>query len=203
MNIFENFRLLKENMENERWIIEAFNFEYKTTKYIVLVKLYLENEDRPKFALLKTEFLKENNFEENLTVAVNTNRFIIEVKTLREFFGIGYSENLGDILRQFYKYFSNFIPTTLNRSKTTHLQLAMLDSLSKSDSEDPNKKYCYGIKRNPKGELRTIYNDNKTKILRPKLYKAFENDNTISFCYTKDSLKEKTDEDIILNFSKR
>lgn len=203
MAIFENFRLLKESMQNEGWIIEAFAFQYKTTNYIVLVKLYMENENRPKYALLKTEFIKEGNFEESLTVPVNINGFIIDAKTLRNFFGIEYSENLGNILQQFNKYFSEFIPNEVNITKPDSLIQPILNSLSKSDSEAPEKRYCFNVKRNPKGELRTIYNDNKTKILRPKLYKTFEKEKTISFCYSKDILNEKTDEEILLNFSKR
>ncbi|WP_341908386.1 DUF6037 family protein [Fluviicola taffensis] len=203
MAIFENFRLLKESMQNEGWIIDAFAFQYKTTNYIVLVKLYMENENRPKYALLKTEFLKESNFANRLIVPVNINGFMIETKILRNFFAIEYSENLGNILQQFNEYFSKFIPVEVNISKPDSLIQPMLNSLSKSDSEDPEKRYCFKVKRNPKGELRTVYNDNKTKILRTKLYETFEKEKTISFCYSKDILTEKTDEEILLNFSKR
>lgn len=203
MAIFDNFRLLKESMQNEGWIIEAFVFEYKAINYIVLAKLYMENENKPKYTLLKTEFLKENNFEESLIVPVNANGFIIDAKTLRDFFGIEYSKNLGNILQQFSAYFSEFIPTRVNISKPDSLIQPILNSLSKSDSENPNKRYCFSVKRNPKGELRTIYNDNKTKILRPKLYHKFEKEKTISFCYSENISNEKTDEDILVNFSKR
>jgi len=203
MAIFDNFRVLKENMQRERWVIEAFTFEYKAINYVVLVKLYQENKNRPKYALLETEFLKENKFENSLIIPVNVTGFMIDTKTLREFFAIEYSKNLGDILQQFTKYFSNFIPTKINLKKSDSLLQSIHISLSISDSEDPNKKYCFNIKRNPLGELRTLYNDNKTRILRPNLYDKFANERTISFCYTKDADKEKSDNEIILNFSKR
>ena len=203
MAIFENFRLLKEDMQNEGWIIEAFAFNFKTINYVVLVKLYLENEKKPKYGLLKTEFLKESFFEKSLEIPVNVNGFIIKPKVFREFFEIEYSKNLGDILKQFNEYFSNFIPTHINNSKPDNLIYPILISLSKSDSEDPSKKYCFSVKRNTKNELRTLYNDNKTRILRPKLYNRFEKENTISFCFSKEITKEKTDEEIIFNFSKR
>ena len=203
MAIFDNFRLLKENMQSEGWVIEAFTFEYKTVNYVVLVKLYHENKNRPKYALLETEFFKENHFENSLIIPVNVNGFIIDIKTLRDFFDIEYSKNIGDILQQLTKYFSNFIPTKINLKKSDSLLQSILISLSKSDSEDPNKKYCFNIKRNPIGELRTLYNDNKTRILRPNLYAKFANERTISFCYTKETDKEKSDNEIILNFGKR
>jgi hypothetical protein len=56
-------------------------------------------------------------------------------------------------------------------------------SLSKSDLEDPNKKYCSGVKRNPKDYSRSNFNDNKTRLLRTNLYKYFKDDKTISFCF--------------------
>ncbi len=42
--IFENFKLLKNDMEKNGWIIEAFNFNFKSIEYIILVKLYLKHE---------------------------------------------------------------------------------------------------------------------------------------------------------------
>ena len=83
----------------------------------------------------------------------------------------------------------------------------MVHTLSKKDSEDPNKVYCFAVKRNPAmkdsltGELkqrkRSVYNDNKTRMLRPSLYKRLGKDHTISFCYSDDPSKDYTDEEII------
>lgn len=203
MAVFENFRLLKQNMQSQGWIIEAFAFKYKKTDYVVLVKLYQKNESKPEYALLKAEFIKLNQNEESLIIPLNINGFIIDAKILREFFDIEYSKNLGNILQQFTKYFSNFTPIEINVSKSELLKRYILNSLSESDSEDPNKEYCFGLKRNPKNEFRTFYNDNKTRILRPTLYDKFANESTISFCYSKNLINEKSDKEIIYNFGKR
>lgn len=203
MPIFDNFRLLKESMQLEGWNIDTFAFRYKEVDYIVLAKLYLEKEKKPKYSLMKVEFLRENNWDECLTIPVNSNGFITDAKTLRIFFGIEYGKNLGDILNQFNIYFSRFIPQRVNPVRPINFTNAILNSLSKSDGEDPNKIYCFGVKRNPKGEFRTIFNDNKTRILRPKLYERFKTDKTISFCYSTDILNEKTDEEILRNFTNK
>lgn len=76
-------------------------------------------------------------------------------------------------------------------------------SLSKSDSENPNKKYCFAVKRNPKGYSRSDFNDNKTRLLRPRLYKYFKDDKTISFCFSDAIENKKTDLEIIAHFSKK
>lgn len=202
MAVFENFIILKESMQKEGFIIEAFDFNFKEINFVVLVKLYIENENRPQYALLKTEFIKQKNFEDRLIIPVNKSGFMCDPKTLRNFFGIEYSQNIGDILKQFNLYFSQFIPTQINRLKPENLIQPILNSLSKSDKEDPNKIYCYKVRRNSKRGERTIFNDNKTKILRPKLYELFENDKNISFCYLSEISNEKTDKEIVLNFSK-
>lgn len=201
MNIFENFRILKQDMENHGWVIEAFPFIYKNRDYIVLAKLYQKDDRKPKYALLQVEILKKNDINNSLTIPVNTNGFMTDAKTLREFFDIGYSENIGDILRQFNEYFSTFIPTQVNLAKSQELKVVMTNSLSKSDSQDPSKIYCFSIKRNPDTEKRTPFNDNKSRLLRPSLYVKFKDDYTVSFCYSSKKEKEKTDGEIINNFS--
>lgn len=201
MNIFENFRVLKQDMENHGWVIEAFPFKYINRDYIVLAKLYQRGDKKPQYALLQVEILKKNDINDNLTVPVNTNGFMTDAKTLREFFDIGYTENIGDILSQFNEYFSTCIPTQVNLNKSQDLKVAMTNSLSKSDSQDPNKIYCFSIKRNPGTEKRTPFNDNKSRLLRPSLYIKFKDDYTVSFCYSSKKEKEKADGEIINNFS--
>ncbi|WP_258525181.1 DUF6037 family protein [Vibrio tarriae] len=138
-----------------------------------------------------------------LVSAVNVNGFIIEAKLLRAFFDIEYSENLGDLLSQFNEYFSLFIPTHVTLGKSPHIEEAMVASLSKSDSQDPNKRFCYGVMRNSDGRQRTPFNDNKTRLLRPTLYPEFRSDLSISFCYSTDANDHKSDAVIIQNFSNR
>lgn len=57
----------------------------------------------------------------------------------------------------------------------------MIQSLSKSDSEDPSKIYCNKVRRNPNNGHRSEFNADKTKLLRPSLYTYFSNDESISF----------------------
>lgn len=203
MSVFENFRLLKADMIEKGWVIEAFPFNYKRCDYIVLAKLYEYGEKKPKYALMKVEILKSEDIHVRLASPVNANGFLIETKLLREFFNIEYGENLGDLLTQFNEYFSQFIPTQVTLVKPPRIKEAMVISLSKSDSQDPNKRYCYGVRRNPEGEKRTPFNDNKTRLLRSTLYSEFSSDQSISFCYSIDVNDQKSDAVIIENFSNR
>lgn len=78
----------------------------------------------------------------------------------------------------------------------------MVRSLSISDSEDPEKIYCTMVRRNPEGKKRSEFNSDKTKIRREELFEYFKDDESISFCYSKEPEKENDDATILRNFSK-
>lgn len=182
-------------------------FEYKNIRYIVLIKLYLKDEVKPQYALLKLHFMRENDFHYDLEIPANVSKLKTEAKTLREFFGIAFSSNLGDILYQFAENLGKHIPTKIPKITTDNEKRAMVYSLSQSDAEDPNKIYCFKVRRNPikiDGTLgkRSPFNDNKTRLLRKDLYQKLGTDDTLSFCYSSNPLDEKSDEEIILNWTK-
>lgn len=207
MGNLENLKSLKDNMTELGWSICDFLFTYKNTEYIVLVKRFVGSEKRvSQFALVKLHFMKTTNLNDALQVEANSSGLIIETKTLREYFGIEYDqENLGDILQQFSERLGRSIPIRMpdmNCISSIEKQ-AVVSSLSKSDSENPNKIFCIGVKRNPNGKTRSEFNADKTKILRKNLYDSFSNDSSISFCYSEDPTREKDDPTIFREFANR
>lgn len=202
VNPLENLKLLRKDMEVKGWSICSFIFKYKSNEYIVLVKRFVDKvKRRERYALVQLHFLQSGNLEHELICEANSTNLFIDARTLREYFGIEYSENLGDILKQFKEFFGERIPTVVPENITDEQKTCMVTSLSNSDAEDPNKIYCTNVKRNPDGKQRTIFNSNKTKLLRKQLYEYYENDRTISFCYLADPNAEKSDETIIKNSS--
>ncbi|PKY66071.1 hypothetical protein CYJ25_06395 [Schaalia turicensis] len=199
-----NLKLLKEDMKNKGWTICTFTFRYKSINYIVLVKRFVGSVKRiSEYALVKLEFMKENDLSDVLEVEANSNRLLIDAKTLREYFGIEYSDNLGDIINQFSNQLGDSIPANIKVNISGIEKQAMVRSLSVSDSEDPEKIYCTMVRRNPKGKKRSEFNSDKTKLLRGELFKFFKDDESISFCYSKEVEKENDDATILKNFSKR
>ena len=140
--------------------------------------------------------MRENHFDDDLEIPANVYRLMVDPKTLRTYFKIAYSENLGDILKQFTIRLGNSIPTGVKQVVTINEKRAMVHSLSNSDAENPNR-------LDGKPGQRSIFNDNKTRLLRPELYQKLYRDNTLSFCYSDDPQDEKSDEDIITNWTKR
>ncbi|RGC79769.1 hypothetical protein DW241_16635 [Hungatella hathewayi] len=190
-------------MVKKDWTICSFLFRYKSVDYIVLIKRFVGKEKRVnRYALVKIHFMKRNNLNDGLEAEANSNQLLIDAKTLRQYFGIEYQENLGDILKQFTETFGKAIPKNMPNDISNEEKGAMVYSLGRSDSEDPNKIYCYKIKRNPNGGKRSEFNSDKTKLLRPDLFHHFVNEPTVSFCYSDDPLKENDDSTILCNFSK-
>ncbi|OHU85180.1 hypothetical protein BET10_14045 [Pseudoalteromonas amylolytica] len=189
-------------MIQNNWVIDGFTFSYNDKEYVVLAKLFNEGERKPKHALLKLEFIRQDEPTIRKMFLANSNGFYnISVKELREFFGIEYRENLGEIIQQFTDYFSNFIPTQVSDNKPLLVKERMVESLSVSDSEDPKRVYCFDVRRN--AGQRTMFNDNKTRLLRATLYANFEEDWNLSFFYSDDNGRDATDAEILLKFANR
>lgn len=204
--MLENLKILKQDMENKGWKIDSFVFTYKAQDYIVLIDLY-SDEKKPKYALVKLEFFKRTDIHDKLVSFANSRSLMVDIKTLRKYFGIEYTENIGDIIQEFTAYFNTYIPLqVINNKEDTQISL-MVTSLSKRDGEDANKLYCFKVKRNSEKKdktygQRSIYNDNKTRLLRPDLYEKLKDETTVSFCYSSIPEEGKTDEEIIANWAK-
>lgn len=123
------------------------------------------------------------------------------LKTLRTYFEIEFFLNLGDILSQFADRFNEFIPVKVPKSYFNDQKKAMVTSLSKSNSEDSNKIYCFAVKRNAKGSKRIEFNGNKAHLLRSFLFENYKNDDSISFCFSNNKEDERTDSEIMQFFS--
>ena len=201
--LLSNLNELKNDMISKNWTICSFLFRYKSVVYIVLVKRFVGKEKRVnKYALVKLHFMKRDDLNDELKIEANSSKLLIDAKKLRQYFGIEYQDNLGDILKQFTETFGKTIPMNIPNNISDEERCAMVKSLSISDSEDPNKIYCYKIRRNPNGGKRSDFNSDKTKLLRPDLFRNFENEPSVSFCYSDDPLKRNDDSTILYNFSK-
>lgn len=104
--LLSNLKELKNDMANKDWTICSFIFSYKGIEYIVLVKRFVGTEKRDnQYALLKLHFMKSNDLSDDMQAEANSRGLLIESQMLREYFGIEYTNNLGDILQQFTERF--------------------------------------------------------------------------------------------------
>lgn len=194
-----NILALRNNLRETGWCITAFSFVYNKTSYTVLFEDLDKTKEKNKFYIARITFIDDNE-DRRISVLANTYSFDISISQLRKFFKIKYIKNLGDLFQQFYVNFNKFIPkqfVTPTPTQKDHI----IKQLNSNDND--NSLYCYKVQRNGKRDgiqsHRTIFNDNKTRLLRPILYEFFKNDNTISFCYSPKKSDEKTDNEIIRN----
>lgn len=187
-------------------MISCFNFRYAQSEYFILLKRY---ESRPpEYALLEIFFVDRANLDRTLCAPANTKRLIIDARSIREYFDIKWSENLGEVLSQLTAAVGNSLPATLPADFSAEQDKAMVHHLSRSDSEDPAKVYCIGTQLNPKkGDgirgKRSSFNSQKTEILRPTLYNALKSEESLSFCYSADVNREVSDADIFERLATR
>ena len=187
----QNLHLLKADMEKKGWMIDSFKFRYKKINYIALVILFSPDEPKDKYALVQLDFLNAANVNHHLLVSANAGGIMLSAEELRMFFGIRYAENLGDILQQFTELLGFQVPEKVSDSKTNTEKQAITHKMTQTGCEEPDKVYCYTVKRNPvildekTGEKnqtkRTPENDSKTRMLRRTLYDRLGKDNPSAF----------------------
>jgi len=205
-----SLKLLKKDMEEKEWVITCFPFIFKKYRYIIMAKRYIGKKPS-EYALLDLDFIRAENSSEHLEIPANSRGLIFETKNeiveMRKFFKIEWSNKLGDVFKIFHACLGKCIPKSVQDSDFDSNKQLMVKKLSGLDSEDSSKIYCFAVKRNPVSQhkiqkKRSIFNGQKTMLLRPKLYEYFSSDKTISFCYSANRNDEKSDEEILLNFSK-
>jgi hypothetical protein len=203
---FKNLPFLLNDMERKKWIIDSFPFRYKGENYIVILKLYKENERKPSvYAKAKVEFIKGNNSENSIKGYVDffcvyfssSNKFC-------EFFGIKKGNANRDLFIDFSEILSKFIPKEkiINKSKLERILIG-----KHAEGNNPKAIYCYDVHRNGKKDgspnRRSIENDNKAQSLRPELYLKFCTDTNLSFFFSDREEDEKADIEILRNFTNR
>ena len=206
MPVLNNIGALKQNLRENGWHMTAFLFNYKRIQYDVLFEDLDNIARKNEYASVKLTFIDINEPERTYSIEANQARMFFEPKSFREYFGIEYSTNLGDIFRQFFDYFVSFVPSeppTLNARQNYEIDRA----LAKNDNRDPNAIYCYDARRlgikNGKQMERSLFISNLTKRRKPKLYEYFENEPTVTFYYSPNREDELSDTEIITKFTLR
>ena len=203
-----NLKALRDAMRRQGWVVTCFDFTYKQRGYYVTVTDFINSPKPDDFALVHLCFMRKTDITDSLSVPANQGGLMVEAQTLREFFGIEWVENLGDILHQFTEQFGKWIPVEI-KDLSEGQKKAVVRQLGISDaSDDPDKIYCIDVRRSGKksdGSLkkRSPFNSQKSEFLRPELYAKFKDDLNLRFCYSVDPSAEKTDRQIIASVAAR
>ncbi|MGG0847792.1 DUF6037 family protein [Peribacillus simplex] len=205
----ENLRIIRDELINRKWAVEAFIFQYKKQEFVVLVKVLSDREKKEnKYAIVNLEFIKMGNGNESYCAYADTTKIHVpNLTSFRKYFGIEYKDNPGDITKQFTEYFSTFIPNRVNINKEPLLNDTIINYLN-NNREAGTGRYCFDFKRNgmkkdgtPK--QRRPENNQKAEFMRPDLFEKLKDYTEFSFCFSEDPLKEETDEGIYRRWAAR
>lgn len=208
MSIVNNIGSLKQDLANHNWHMTAFLFNYKNIEYDVLFENNENIEKRTnKLASVLLTFIDIKNPTRVYTIEANQKRMFFNSKEFREFFGIKYSENLGDIFKQFYGYFVGFVPQTVPPVLNKRQEEEIDHRLVQREGRDPNAIYCFDArrlgKRNGNQKHRSIFISNLTERKKPELYAYFKDEPTVTFYYSTDPAQELDSIEIIDKFRRR
>lgn len=204
---FTNLVYLLRDMEKKGWIIDSFPFSYNGIETIALITRYREGEKKPEHAQAKVCFVLRKNISVDLNAWANF--FDVNFDSVSAFCDFGHILNRSQgrpLFEDFSKYFARFIPSSKVEIKQDELERKILGG--RAEGNDPFAIYCHdvrrnGLKENGTPKHRSIENSNKAKILRPNLYSRFCSDSNLSFYFSRDISKEKTDEEIFSLFATR
>lgn len=207
MPIINNIGALKQNLRENGWHMTAFEFQYKRIEYDVLFEDLDNLKKKERKASVRLTFI--DTFQPNRIYSVEANQYqmFFTPKEFREYFGIKYSPNLGDVFKQFYDRFIDFVPAAANEHLNDRQNNEIDRALAQNGTRDPNAIYCYDARRLGKRDgnqmHRSIFISNLTKRKKPNLYAHFERETTITFFFSPDPTKELSTIEIINNFAKR
>lgn len=204
---FKNLPYLLKDMEKKEWIIDSFPFKYKGKDYIVLLKLFQEDDIRPSpYAKATVEFFKHLNVNNSIMGYID----FYEVRfndtgEFCEFFDVerGYANR--DLFVGFSEIFAKYIPMEKILKKSDVERRLMSKRL---DGNNPNAIYCFDVRRNGRRKngipnVRSVDNSNKAQLLRETLYNRYCKDTNLSFFFSDDPKDEKDDEEIMRIFANR
>lgn len=204
---FGNLLLLLSDMEKKFWMIDSFRFVYKEVNYIVILKLYKENERKPsQYAKAKVEFIKLEARHRSIKACIDFyNVYFNSVYEFCEFFGIEAGNANRDLFDDFSEIFSHYIPSEKTLDKTPEERMLIGE---RAEGNNPNAIYCFDVRRNGKREdgtpnTRSIENSNKAQTLRPHLYERFCEDSNLSFFFSDNPDDERSDMEILNSFAGR
>ncbi|HAP3574401.1 TPA: hypothetical protein IUD81_002634 [Enterococcus faecalis] len=207
---WKNLTKLLNSMEEKGWYVTGFSFNYKRNEFVSIISRAPEDIKYSRCPLNITSCMTiyKNRDLENPLICYTADRWIhVNVPDFYRFFEL---EGKNDvpfklIIQRFIKYLDGYIDPVFRKKQTKQIEKCILNYLSVSDSTSPNRIYCFSVghsrcRKDGTPGKRSTFNSEKTRRLRSKLYEKYGKYTELSFSYSEDPNKEKSDWEIIRNF---
>ena len=210
-------RLLLKNMKSLKMTLETFSFRFNNVPCIVFVSHYVKNHENHKkhstyiqnestYFRAKLEFIDPADVNNKIVAYATLYRVsFINISEFAKFFKLGWmgdGQGIKGVLERFSENFEN-IPSSVNLKEKDENQKLLI--AARYSPKNPKSIYCIGVKRNglrKDGEPK-VRRESNTEIaqqLYPMLFEIFCHHTNISFRFSADKRKERTNEEIIANF---
>ena len=214
---FNNLSLLLKNMKSLKMTLETFSFRFNNVPCIVFVSHYVKNHENHKkhstyiqnestYFKSKLEFIDPTDVNNKIVAYASLYRVsFINISEFAKFFKLGWmgdGQGIKGVLERFSQGFEN-IPSSVNLKEKDENQKLLI--AARYSPKNPKAIYCIGVKRNglrKDGEPK-VRQESNTEIaqqLYPTLFEIFCHHTNISFRFSADKRKERTNEEIIANF---
>lgn len=193
--LLEKIPLLLKSLRENKWHLTVFEITYKK-KYIVVFEDMKELPHKDVYYSAKLTFIKDDGSDEELVVFANACRMNISLRDFAKYFELEGDSSYQEFIKDFYVLFNNQMPESFQPISNEHKEKAVrvLNAY-----ESNNGTCCYDARRNlmpnsnTEYKMRSIFNTEKTKILRPSLFSKIGSDVHISFYYREnDDLDDNT-----------
>lgn len=201
MNCLESY---VSKMKEQGYIIDILNVKMRNRDFYVQINIHSKYLKTKKGVIAKLLFEKigtDNKLEVLIddTKMYNLDGSFAEYQKLVSFFG-SYNNALGQINQSLVKEFNQNMPSEFCVPKGQKI-LELKQRVQTNDIDFWKKQYLTHVRKLSKG-TRSIEIDEKTSLLRPKIYAYFIDDEEITFCWSDNKLLEKDDDEIKALFSK-
>ena len=144
-----NFDALLYDLRQHGYHMTAFSFHYTGFSYTVLFEDNGNIEERRnRYASAIFTFIDVDEPDRRLVVESNRAGLLFtDVREFREFFGIQYAENLGDIFKQFFERLLAFIPPLKPEHLDEQMKIEIIRTLAGRSGHDPNAIFCNDARR--------------------------------------------------------
>lgn len=193
---------LTQDMKEKDQYITAFLFTFVKKEYMVYVYRFSDKLVRVNpYARVLLKIIEVDNPTNILISEANVQGLLASAKEIREFLGLQYTTQIGDAIRAFIRALGQAMPARVGNN--TDREKKIIAHTFSDDVEESEKIYCTRVRRNPEGYHRTEANAKKAELLVPEIYRQFQTDETISFCFSADPTLERTKNEIMLDFARR
>ena len=201
--MLKKLKLLTEDMTRKKQLITSFLMKFDGTEYVVIVRRFHPGiQKRNQYAKALLHIINADDISKELVTEANVCKLLCPWGEIRKFLEKPYTKKLGDLVKRFQGSLGQQTPICVNPILSEKERKSMMKVLL-NRSQENEKIYCVGVKRDAEGQHRTSRNSEKAAVLVPDLYDRFNNDETISFCFSADPDREQTEIQILKNFAKK